>query len=415
MDRQISKSQLIKERRKRMLKIGAGVVAGVVAVVAVIMSLETTVSRNDIRLGVADRGPLETTINATGRVAAAYEEIVNSPVDSRIVEVFAQAGDTVEAGTPLLRLDLESAETTYEKMVNDRNIRSQELTQLRLNNSTQLSELAMQIEVKEMEVNRLKVDVENERRLDSLGSGTGERVRQAETAYTSARLELRQLNQRLTNERLRDRAAEKVEELGVNSNDKDLEQMRRTLERGRIPAPHAGVLTYIAKEIGSQVSPGQRLAVVSDLSRFRVDGQAPEASAERFGVGSEVSVRLGSTELKGIVTNVTPRSTDGVISFTVGLDDPRNPRLRAGLRAELYISYGYKEDVVRIPNGRYFKGAGEYDLFVLDGTGRLKRRHVTLGDSNRDFVEVVTGLEPGDSVVISDTEKFKSKKSLKIK
>ena len=143
--------------------------------------------------------------------------------------------------------------------------------------------------------------------------------------------------------------------------------------------------------------------------------RAPEASAERFGVGSEVSVRLGSTELKGIVTNVTPRATDGIISFTVGLDDPRNPRLRAGLRAELYISYGYKESVVRIPNGRYFKGAGEYDLFVLDGGGRLRRRHVTLGDSNRDYVEVVTGLEPGDSVVISDTEKFKSKKSLKIK
>ena len=51
---------------------------------------------------------------------------------------------------------------------------------------------------------------------------------------------------------------------------------------------------------------------------------------------------------------------------------------------------------------------------MLNGAGRLRRRHVTLGDSNRDYVEVVTGLEPGDSVVISDTEKFKSKKSLKI-
>ena len=239
MDKQISKSQLRRERNIKLLKYGGIALVIMAGVATVILSMEKSVRHSDLRMGVAEQGPLETTVNASGRVVPAFEEIINSPVDSRILKVYAQAGDTVEEGTPLLQLDLETAEANYTKLLNERDMRQQELTQLRLNNSTQLSELATQIEVKQMQVNRMKVEVENERRLDSLGSGTGDRVRQAETAYLTATLELKQLRERLSNERLRNAAAEKVQTLNMSSFEQDLSLMRRTLDQGRIPAPHA--------------------------------------------------------------------------------------------------------------------------------------------------------------------------------
>ena len=55
-----------------------------------------------------------------------------------------------------------------------------------------LNYLEMQAKVKEMDVNRLHAEVINERRLDSIGSGTGERVREAEFAYETGRLQLEQ-------------------------------------------------------------------------------------------------------------------------------------------------------------------------------------------------------------------------------
>ena len=384
-------------------------------VTALIVSLEKGINRRDVRLGAAEQGALETTVNATGRVVPAFEEVINSPVDTRILKVYAQAGDSVEEGAPLLQLDLETAETNYSKLLNERDMRRQELTQLQLNNRTQLSELAMQIEVKQMQVNQLKVEVENERRLDSLGSGTGDRVRQAETAYTTGKLELRQLRERLANEKLRNAAAEKVQSLNVSSFEQDLALMRRTLDQGRIPAPHAGVLTYIANEIGRRITAGEKVAVVSDLSQFKIEGEVAEGSSDRVGVGSEVIVRIGKTELKGTVTNLTPQAKGGVISFTVKLEDPRNPRLRSGLRTELSVSYGYKSSVLRIPNGQYFKGPGEYNLFVKDGDNHLSQRKVRLGDSNRDYVEVLSGLNAGDSVAVSDMEQFNKSKTLKLK
>lgn len=111
--------------------------------------------------------------------------------------------DTVKAGTALLQLDLEQELTELGKLQDAHTMQQQELRQLQLSNMTAISDLEMQIKVSEMNVNRLRIEVENERRLDSIGSGTGDRVRQAETSYKAGVLELEQLRTRLRNERQR--------------------------------------------------------------------------------------------------------------------------------------------------------------------------------------------------------------------
>lgn len=415
MDKQIDKSQLRKEQRARLIK--AGLIGGGIIVAGVFLFswFGKTVDSRDLRFSEAEEGPLETAVAATGKVVPEFEEIINSPVTTRIVKVYAQPGDTVKTGMPLIQLDLESAETDYDKLLDQQQVKEQELTQLQLNNRTQLSELAMQIEVKEMELNRLQVEVDNERRLDSLGSGTGDRVRQAETSFATCRLELRQLRERLANEKLRMAAAEKTQELNLSSFRKDVALQRRTLDQGRIPAPHDGVLTFLSNEIGSQIAAGEKVAVVSDLTSFKVQGQVAEGNSEKVAIGAEVKVRIGSTELKGVVANITPQSNSGIVEFNVRLDESHNPRLRSGLSTELSVNFGYKDKVIRIANGPYFRGPGDYSLFVQTGDDTIEKRKVKLGDSNRDFVEVVSGLQPGDRVVVSAAEEYDRYNKLKIK
>lgn len=415
MDRIVDKAQLRKESRRRRLWIAASVVISLLAIALITGALRKRIDKSQLNIATVDEGPLETTVSGSGHVTPAFEEIINSPVETRVLQVFVHPGDSVTQGQPLLQIDLESIETEYRKLLDERSIRQQELTQLRLNNSSQISELEMQIKVKEMEVNRRNVEVDNERRLDSIGSGTGERVRQAETAFLTARLELNQLRQRLVNERKRSAASEQVQQLGVSIFDKDMSMMKRTLDKGRIPAPHDGIVTFISNEIGSTISAGQKVAVVSDLSQFKITGEIPEGSSDKVNIGSTVTARLGATELTGHVTNITPQAKSGMISFNVTLDDPRNSRLRSGLRIELYVSYGYKNNVVRLPMGRYFRGPGDYELFVMTVDNTLSRRKVKLGDSNRNYVEVLAGLNPGDRVAVGDMESFRNSKSIKIK
>jgi HlyD family secretion protein len=73
-----------------------------------------------------------------------------------------------------------------------------------------------------------------------------------------------------------------------------------------------------------------------------------------------------------------------------------------------------KEDVMRIANASYYVGRGDYELFVLDSENEIVKRKVKLGDSNFEFVEVISGLQPGDQVVVSDMSSYKNKNKLKV-
>jgi HlyD family secretion protein len=415
MDKQIDKNIIRRESIKRYSKLIIGLVLTAIIITAALSTLNRSVKANELSFGMVAEGPLETTVNASGKVVPGFEEIITSPVESRIVAVYAQPGDSVTEGTPLLELDLKSTQTEYDKKLDERKIKENNMVRENLNNATELSQLAMQIKVKEMEVSRLRVELANERRLDSLGSGTGERVRQAETALSTGRLELEQLRAKLTNDKKVQRAAEQSRALELTVFDKDIELLRKTLADGRIPAPHSGILTYIATEIGNKVSPGQKVAVVSDLSRYKIQGQIPDGSRDRVAIGSQAVIRIGSANIKGTVTNISPQSNQNMIEFIVALDNPCDKHLRAGLNIEMQIIYGYKDRVTLIPNGSYFKGPGDYDIYVVSGEDKLVRRSVRLGDSNREYVEVVSGLKLGDRVVTSDMSNYSKYKSLKLK
>ena len=78
---------------------------------------------------------------------------------------------------------------------------------------------------------------------------------------------------------------------------------------------------------------------------------------------------------------------------------------------EIFVIKEMKPDVVRLPMGSYYTaGPGEYELYVEESPGELTRRKVTLGDANYDYVEVKSGLQPGEKVVISSMTDRKKKK-----
>ena len=113
MDKPIDKKLIRRERRRKQLLWGTG--AGVVVVAAgwLVSDIAPTINSNDITVAATDRGALDVTVAATGQIVPAYEEIINSPVNSRVLKIFAQPGDTVEAGMPLLELDLEQEQMKY--------------------------------------------------------------------------------------------------------------------------------------------------------------------------------------------------------------------------------------------------------------------------------------------------------------
>lgn len=415
MDREIPKEVRRKERNKKLIRYGLTGAVAVAAVSLLVSLMRTGVKERDLVFSTVDRGTIEVSVSASGQVVPAFEEIINSPINTRILEVYRKGGDSVDVGTPILKLDLQSTETEYRKLLDEEQMKNYQLRQLRVNNETALNDLAMQVKVKEMNLSRMRVELRNERYLDSIGSGTTDKVRQAELAVNVAELELQQLRQQYADKREVQEAEYKVKELELSIFRKDLAEMKRTLDDAQVRSPRRAILTYINDQIGQQVSQGTQIAIISDLSHFKVEGEIADTYGDRVSPGGKAVVKVGSEKLEGIVSSVTPLSKNGVISFTVQLHDDSHRRLRSGLKTDVYVMNAVKEDVLRLANASYYVGRGDYDLFVRTGEGELQKRKVRLGESNFEYVEVVSGLEPGETVVVSDMSQYKNKSRLKVK
>ncbi len=413
MDREISKEVQRKEQRKQFIRIGTAVGGFIVLIVVVISMLQTSLKRKDLNISTVDKGVIEVSVSASGKVIPAFEEIINSPINSRIVEVYKRGGDSVDVGTPILKLDLQSAETEYNKQLDEEQMKSLQLEQQRVTNHNKLSEMEMNLKVSRMELDRKAVELRNERYLDSLGAGTTDKVRQVELDYNVSILKLKEDEQKYKNEQALAEADLKVKELELNIFRKSLAETRRTLEDAQIRSPRKAILTYVNNEIGSQIGQGAKVAIVSDLSHFKIEGEIADTYGDRIAAGSKAVIKIGSEKLDGTISDVTPLSKNGVISFTVQLEEDNHKRLRSGLKTDVYVMNAVKDDVLRIANSSYYVGKGEYELFVVNGNQLLKRK-VQLGDSNFEYVEVVSGLQEGEQVIVSDMNAYKDKNKLKI-
>jgi HlyD family secretion protein len=413
MDRQIPVSEQ-RKKKIRKIAIAASVAVVVLGIGAWLGSMMMpSIDRKKLMISEVDRGTIDVSVSATGNVVPAFEEIIISPISAKILEVYAHSGDSVDVGTPLLRLDLQSAEADYAKALDEQEIRRQQRAQQLASNETQLADRRMQIEVKEMELSQLEAKLRNELYLDSLGSGTRDRVRQAETTLRTAQMQLNQLRQQYQNEVKAKQADQRIQQLNDGIYERNLDAQRRTLNDARICSPRRGTLTYINTEVGSIAGGSQKIAVVSDLSHFKAECEISDNHSERVRVGGAVILRIGKERLRGTINTVTPLSKSGAITFTVVPDDMSHPRLRSGLRAEVFVITSIKDDVLRIKNGSFYSGPGDYTLFVVNGDTLLPRE-VKLGECNYDYIEVISGLEVGEQVVVSDMTKYKGKEKLKL-
>lgn len=412
MDREIPLKERRKAALKRWMRIALPAAVILAAILVAVNMAGGKVDAAKLRLSKAETGDLQISVRASGSVVPEYQEIIASPISSRIVDVYKRTGDVVEEGEPLLKLDLQTTETDYRKGLDDEQMRRMQLEKLKVNQNTQLTDLKMKIEVAQMALRSKLLQLNNERYLDSIGSGTTEQVRRAELDYRTSKLELEQLRKQYENACRAAAAERRVQELDIEMFRKGLAESRRTLEDARIRAPRRAVLTYINNVIGAQVSQGEKVAIISDLGSYKVQCSIADGYSNRLAPGGRVLIHSGQMKLTGTVSNMNPQSHGGLIDFEVSIDGT-DSRLRPGLNVEVYVLTAEKTNVLRIANGAFYEGEGTYSLFVKEGN-KLVARQVRLGEASMDFIEVLGGLSPGEEVVVSDMERFKGKQSLRL-
>ena len=375
--------------------------------------LKPSLPEDSIDMSTVTRGPLEISLGATGSVVPFYEEVISSPISTKILDVYRKAGEKVHKGDTILLLDLSSASVDFQTDLDDIAIKKCKMDQYRVSAESRIKELRMQIQIEEKKLRRSEAQLLNEHHLDSIGASTKDKVKQMELEYEVARLQLDQLKLQLENLYNTSASDMKVYELEYRIAENKFSIKRKTMGEARIVASRDATLSWVNNQIGTSISEGEQLAILSDLSHYKVEADIADSYAGKFSAGDKAEIRLGSSMFAGSVANIVPSVTDGRIQFTVLIDDSVNDAFRPGLRVDVNIVNAVKEDVLKIANRAFYSGPGMYDLWVVSGNVAEKRK-VRLGENSYSEVEVISGLEEGDRVIVSNMNRYRDRK-LKIR
>jgi len=397
-------------QRRRQLR---GWFIGLAALAALVLAglglramVQPSLRRADILTAPVETGDVDAMLTAAGTVIPGREVVITSPIQSTVRRVALAVGARVQPGQTIVELDKDLAASTLAKL-DDEQLRNQNKNaQLGLALARSLTDLQAQQQTQDLKVSSLQSALRDEQHLLEIGGGTAEAVRQAELNLRTARLEAARLGQQLANQRRASQADRRELGFTVSMQQRSIAEQAAKLRQADISSQLPGVLTWVNDNLGATVQAGDALARVADLSRFRVRATLADSYADQLHPGDAVRVRLGpGTDLPGTVASISPAVDKGVVTFYIALANDHYPALRANLRADVFVITRAHRGVLRVKNGPFYQGGQEQPVFVL-ASGRAVRRVVRLGDSNPDYVQVLSGLQVGEELIVSNTKTY---------
>jgi HlyD family secretion protein len=407
MDIELAPAEVNRSRNRKLLIGGLGIVAVVLTLIWTRSALKTSIEAEKIRTATAGIGPVENSLNATGEVIPAYEQVIISPIRASIRRVLLTPGTAVKPGQPILDLDKSLTEIELEKLNDQLALKRNGIDQLRMKLNKSLYDAEVNDQIKLLNINKLKADLEGIRRLQKFGGNTAEDVTRAENALRVAELEKKQLENDLNYNRQSMSASLRETTLQAQIEEKNQKELQHKLKQADIVADRPGVLTWVNENIGSSVGEGEMLAKLADLASFRVEGSCSDVYAEQVKTGLPVIVKVNETNLRGLITQVKPAVKNGVVQFVIQLDNNRHASLRPNMKADVFVITDRVVRAVRVANGPAFKGKRKQFVYVLPKEGSTaQRREVEIGLSNFDYVEIKQGLQAGERIILTDLSQY---------
>lgn len=414
MDKNIEQQVLSNKKKKTVRYVLLGTTLLVAIAFTIRYSLGSTLRQSEITTAVVIRGNIENTINASGEVLPEFEEVISSPITASIQKVLLDAGSKIRGGQSILMLDKSAARMEYEKLKFQLESKQNDIRKIRLELDKSFYDTKSNNDIKQLRINSLKASVENAKRLLKAGGGTREDVEQAELNLKVALLEKQQLENEISIKQQSMRLQMKEVALAASIQQNDLEVLGRKLIQANIQASREGVVTWVNKNIGAAVQPGEVLARIADLSGFKVKGTISDNSIGLLKNGMTAIVRIGEAQVRGKVVNIYPSVQNATVSFDIKPDSSNNKLFRPNLKADVFLVTDQHEQVLKVSNGPAFQGTPSQYIYVLKD-GVASRKLVQIGLSNFDDVELKDQVKEGDVIITSDLKEFKNSSQIIIK
>lgn len=406
-----------KKKYGRYFAIGGGV--ALLAIVTVALSrLEPaapSVERATVWMDTVEQGELVRQVRGPGTLVPEEMRWISAVTAGRIEQRHVRPGATVRRGD--LLLEMSNPDVQLQALEAERQLASAQASLVSLRTQLQTERLnrkslVEQIRIQSSEANRTEAS------MISLGeknlASEGEVLRAKESAA--------ELRNRLALEEEQLRTLEQSIEQQLALAEENVSRQRAVaqFQRDRVASMQVragsdGVVQELDWEVGQWANSGAVLARVAQPGKLKAVLRIPETQVRDIAVGQVATIDTRNGLVEGHVMRIDPASINGTVTVEVALPDSLPRGARPDLSVDGTIEIERLEDVMHVGRPAYGQAESQVGLFKLEPNGKeAVRVSVRLGRSSVNEIEIVSGLQPGDVVILSDLSSYDSSDRIRI-
>lgn len=390
---------ILSKKQKLIILIPAGILVVLSLFFILRRIIPKAINSSDCITITVDKGEVFDPIIATGTVEAENEVLIQSPYTSIVKQIIKEPGTRVLKGDVILIMEDENIKEEIDKLKDQLDLKRNTLEKNKLNEFSTNVDLDYSEEVKKLNITSLKSQLSDEEQLLEVGGISPAKIVKTKQEINLAEKDLVMLKQKNAIRLKQLKAEEQGLILGIHIQEKEMADKVNTLVKMRVTAPSNGIVLSVSNKVGEKVEKDHVLIRMSDLSTFKVAGSVDDKLADYIKTGKKVYVVIDSERLPGSIGIVTPIIENNKIQFNVHLEEKSNPKLISNQNIVLWVVDNEAENTLRIKNLNIFEKEVPSVLYVLNN-GEAIRREIKTGLRNPDYIQVLSGLEAGERVII---------------
>jgi HlyD family secretion protein len=394
-------------RRRRIRRIAFGVVAvtvlaGLTLGLSRLKPAAPGVERATVWIDTVKRGPMVRDVRGPGTLVPEDIRWIPATTQGRVERIRLRPGTEVGAGSVIL--DLSNPQLEQELQDAQLKVKAAEASLANLRVQSQNEALGQEAATANIEADYRKavLQVEANERLFKLGLVP-------DMTFKQSRLDADQLAARyaIAQKQLASYAESTEARLAVQQS--ELEQSRAVLHLKQqqlddlhVHAGFEGVLQVVPVDVGQQVAPGTNLARVADPSRLKAELKIPETQAKDIQPGQTALIDTRFGVVPGRVVRIDPSVQNGTVTVDVSMTEALPKGARPDLSVDGTVELERLRDVLYVGRPAFGQDQSAVGLFRLHADGEATRVQVKLGATSVNAVEIKSGLNLGDQVILSD-------------
>jgi len=336
---------------------------------------------------------------AVGTIRSKTKTVISARTTGHVTRVLVSEGDRVRAGQTLVEIDNRDAAVQ---------VRRAEAVE----SEARESQVVLDKEIAAAEFGRVAAEANRKlaestfdryRSLHDRRSVSDQEFDEVQAKLTAATAELDRATAMLESAKARrNQILARIDHATAERSSADL-----SMDYSRVVSPVTGIVTEKTIETGMIAAPGAPLLTVEDDTAYRLEAQVPESVLGAIRKGDAVRIVLeaeNKAETQGRISEIVPSADPSTRTTIVKVDLPKAPSLRSGLFGRAFLPSG-ERSVISVPRELVVQHGQLTFVYVLDEK-IVRQRLIKLGKSSGDRVDVVSGLQNGDLLIVEPREKL---------